>query len=152
MSTLEDISIVIVNSIKDGNKIMIFGVGGNASNASHFAGELAGKFENYEDPLPVISLNDNTSILTAITNDFGWDYVFSRQIRGLGKSGDVLIGFSISGEAEYLRQAFIAGSEMGCQNILLSGKSDPNNCSGLYDFSISLGHEDTPIVKENKLR
>lgn len=151
MSTLKDISAVIVDGIKNGNKIMIFGVGGNASNASHFAGELAGKFEDYEDPLPVICLNDNMSIITAITNDFGWEYVFGRQVRGLGKEGDVLIGFSISGEGEYLKEAFIAGISRGCTNILLNGKSDPANCSHLYDLSISLGHEDTAIVQEVQL-
>ncbi len=152
MSNIEEVSAVIVESIRQGNKIMIFGVGGNAANSSHFAGELAGKFEEFEDPLPVISLNDNTSVLTAITNDFGWDQVFSRQIRGLAKSGDIIIGFSISGEAEYLRQAFIEGSTKGCTNILLTGKSDPINCAGLYDYSISLGHEDTPLVQEIQLK
>ncbi len=152
MSTLEEISTTIVDCIKKGNKVMIFGVGGNASNASHFAGELAGKFEQYEDPLPVVCLNDNTAVLTAITNDFGWDQVFSRQVRGLGKSGDILIGFSISGEAEYLKQAFITGSAAGCHNVLLTGKTDPTNCAGLYDSSISLGHEDTPKVQEVQLK
>ena len=152
MSSIEEISAVIVDSINKGNKVIIFGVGGNASNASHFAGELAGKFEEYEEPLPVVCLNDNTSVLTAITNDFGWDWVFSRQIRGLGKSGDILIGFSISGEANYLKNAFIEGKVKGCINILLNGKSDPSNCSGLYDYSISLGHEDTPTVQEMQLK
>src|SRR3972149_2998230 len=75
-ATLEDIAEIVVRSIRSGNKVLIFGVGGNASTASHFAAELAGKYEEYEDPLPVICLNDNTSIITAITNDFGWDPVF----------------------------------------------------------------------------
>ncbi len=152
MSTIEEISAVIVKSIKQGNKIIVFGVGGNASTASHFAGELAGKFEEYEEPLPVICLNDNTSVLTAITNDFGWRHVFSRQIRGLGKSGDVLIGFSISGEAGYLKEALMAGQDKGCINILLNGKSDPSKCGGLYAYSITLGHEDTPAVQEMQLK
>ena len=153
MNSLEEVAEVIVNSIKSGNKVMIFGVGGNAATASHFAAELAGKYEQYEDPLPVVCLNDNSSVLTAITNDFGWPHVFSRQIQGLGRSGDVVIGFSISGRAGYLINAFQVSHDVGCTNILLNGRTIRNKEEfKTVDYSVSVGSEDTPRVQEEQLR
>ncbi len=152
MTSIEEVSKIIIQSILTDHKVLIFGVGGNASTASHFAGELAGKYEQYEDPLPVVCLNDNMSIVTAITNDFGWEHVFSRQVRGLGKTGDVLIGFTVGGSGKYLQKAFKAGRIKNCVNILLTGKSDPVEVVGLVDYSISCGHTDTPRVQEVQLR
>ena len=151
MNTLEEVSRVIINCIKADKKVLIFGVGGNAATASNFAGELAGKYEQYEDPLPVVCINDNMSVITAITNDFGWDQVFSRQIQGLAREGDVVIGFSISGKAKYLHNAFKACKEWGTVSILLNGGTIyPSNL--FTDYSVSVGHEDTPRVQEEQLR
>ena len=140
-----------VNTLQQGNKIMIMGVGGNAANASHFAGELAGKYEEWEDPLAVLCINDNMSIVTAITNDFGWEFVFSRQIRGLGRSGDTLIAFSISGSGEYLHNALEAAKNKDMITILLNGAKDFSN-RRFWDHNISLGSLDTPTVQEWQLK
>lgn len=153
MNSLEEVVKVVVDSIRLGNKVMVFGVGGNAATASHFAGELAGKYEEFENPLPVVCLNDNTSVLTAITNDFGWHQVFSRQIQGLGKTGDVVIGFSISGKAQYLTNAFQVSHDIGCTNVLLNGRTILNKEEfRTVDYSVSVGCEDTPRVQEEQLR
>jgi len=150
-ATLEDIAEIVVRSIRSGNKVLIFGVGGNASTASHFAAELAGKYEEYEDPLPVICLNDNTSIITAITNDFGWDQVFYRQIKGLGKKGDVVVGLSISGKGKYLVEAFRAACEKECIGILLNGGPPEEISETWFDYIVSVGSLDTPEVQETQL-
>jgi D-sedoheptulose 7-phosphate isomerase len=115
----------IVNTIVDclgkGNKVLTFGVGGNAANAIHFAAELQGKFEKYEKPLACMDLCSNVSVLTAITNDFGWEHVFERQIRGLAKPGDVVVAFSIGTTGKYLVNAIDGGLELGCKVILICG-------------------------------
>jgi len=151
MSSLDNIALEIIGAIMEGNKVMIFGVGGNAASASHFAGELAGKYEQYEDPLPVICLNDNMAVVTAITNDFGWDQVFSRQIKGLGKKGDVVIAFSISGGAKYLENAFIEARKKGCVTVLLNGNTTPKVAS-LCDYLLAVDSDNTPRVQEIQLR
>ena len=142
------------DSLKQGNSVFTFGVGGNAATATHFAGELAGKYEQYEDPLAVYCLNDNISVLTAITNDFGWDVVFSRQIQGFCKPGDILIAFSISGRAQYMYNAFEVAYKKGVTTILLNGGTDIRDLEQYCDYLVpadNLG-ENTPRVQELQLR
>lgn len=95
----------IVECLEQGNKVLVFGCGGQAANAMHFEAELAGKFEEFEDPLPCICLGLNPCYMTAVTNDFGWEYAFSRQIKALACPGDVVVGFTVSGNADYYREA-----------------------------------------------
>lgn len=150
-SMLKDAVDSMVTCLRNGHKIMTFGVGGNAANACHMAAELAGKFEEYEDPLAVVCLNDNTSVITAIANDFGWDYVFSRQVLGLGKPGDIVIGFSISSGAPYLTNALSSAKTKRCKTILLSGTPTPP-CQRYCDIVIATGSLVTPYVQEEQLR
>ncbi len=154
MESLEEVAAEMVSCIRFGNKIMIFGVGGNAATASHFAGELAGKYEQYEDPLPVICLNDNMPTITAITNDFGWEHVFSRQIQGLGKKGDVVIAFSISGKGAYLSNALLEAERRGCITVLLGGVSRTFGQMSDWPckYTVCVGSNDTPRVQEEQLR
>ena len=149
---VEEISDLIVSCFKRGNKVLTFGVGGNAANAIHFAAELAGKYETYEKPLPCIDLCSNPSILTAITNDFGWEHVFERQIEALAVSKDVVIAFSISTKANYLRNAFYEARMVGCQTILVCGRSSHGVSSRLIDLVWDLDSSDTPWVQEEQLR
>lgn len=147
---LDEVVNLIVDCIKSGNKILTFGVGGNAANATHFAAELSGKFEQYEDPLPCVCLNDNVSVLTAITNDFGWEHVFSRQIVALAKPKDVVVAFSISTKGQYLKNAITQGLVI-CKVILICGKSILEVKSpGLLVWG--LDSNDTPWVQEEQLR
>lgn len=118
---LKEVTNLLVNCFRDGNKVLTFGVGGNAANAIHFAAELAGKYERYEDPLPCIDLCSNPSVISAIATDFGWEHVFERQIRGLAKPGDVIVAFSISTKGIYLYNAIHAAVGL-CSVVLICGR------------------------------
>lgn len=155
---LDEVVSLIVETIKSGNKVLAFGVGGNAANAMHFAAELSGKFEQYEEPLPCICLNDNVSVLTAITNDFGWEHVFERQIEGLAKPGDVVVAFSISTKGEYLLNALREAFDTKVSSILICGKVSegcwPEDLKWRWEPQLvwELGSLDTPWVQEEQLR
>jgi len=142
----------IVEAVKDclqkECKIIAFGCGGNALNAMHLAAELSGKFEEFENPLPCIDLCSNPAVLTAITNDFGWDVVFSRQIKALANPGDVVIAFSISGEGEYLVNALKEAKSQGCMTVLVNGSIVDYD---FVDILLALDSEDTPKVQEWQL-
>jgi D-sedoheptulose 7-phosphate isomerase len=96
----------LVNAIKSGNKLMICGNGGSAADAQHVAGEFVCRFYKDREPLPAIALTTDTSVLTSISNDYSYDDVFSRQVKALGKPGDVLLGISTSGSSKNVMKAF----------------------------------------------
>ena len=143
----------IVDCIKSGGKILTFGVGGNAANAIHFAAELSGKFEQYEDPLPCICLCDNPSVLTAITNDFGWEHVFERQIRALAKPDDVVVAFSIGTGGRYLLEALFEAVALKSTIVLICGHCNlPEMKLHPPHVVWELGSDSTPWVQEEQLR
>jgi D-sedoheptulose 7-phosphate isomerase len=142
---------LIVNALQLGNKVIVFGVGGNAATAIHFSAELAGKFETFETPLACIDLCSNPSIITAITNDFGWDVVFSRQIEAIGKPNDVVLAFSISTKAQYLYKALVQAKSKGCETALICGKYSFGLAPRLIDVRLELDSTDTPWVQEQQL-
>lgn len=155
-SKLSEIVELIVDCYKSGSKVLTFGVGGNTANAIHFAAELAGKFEDYENPLPCIDLCSNPSVITAITNDFGWDQVFARQIKALAKPGDVVVAFSVSTSGDYLHNAVHTAFESHCSVVLVCGK----DTHGIFYEGVrlpgytiwELGSDNTPWVQEEQLR
>jgi D-sedoheptulose 7-phosphate isomerase len=142
---------LIVECLGRGNKVLTFGVGGNAANAIHLAAELSGKFEKYELPLSCIDLCSNPSVTSAIATDFGWEHVFERQIKALARPGDVVVAFSISTKGEYLLNALKQAWGRGCQAILICGKcSLPANFAKFVVWE--LDSEDTPRVQEEQLK
>lgn len=150
---LEEISNLIVEAFKEGNKVLTFGVGGNATNAIHFAAELAGKYEQYEDPLPCIDLCSNPSVLTSITNDFGWEHVFERQIKALAKPGDVVVAFSIGTSGLYLLNALAEALCIKCKVALICGRCNlPDMKCHPPHIVWDLDSRDTPWVQEEQLR
>lgn len=154
--TSEDICKLIVHCFHTEGKVLTFGVGGNAANAIHFAAELQGKYEKFDIPLPCIDLCSNPSIITAITNDFGWEWCFARQIRGLARPGDVLVAFSISTKAQYLLNAIREALGCGCSVSLICGRYTemdiPPQFDSLDEFGVlELGSLDTPKVQEKQL-
>ncbi len=150
---IEEVSNLVIEAFKAGNKVLTFGVGGNAASAIHFAAELAGKYEKYEDPLPCIDLCSNPSILTAITNDFGWDAVFERQIKALAKPGDVVIAFSISTSGRYLLNALFEAVRLKCTIVLICGQCNFLDMKGNPPHIIwELDSSNTPWVQEEQLR
>lgn len=120
-AAIERIGTLLSAAIGRGRKILICGNGGSAADAQHFAAELVGRFERERSAWPAIALTTDTSILTAIGNDYGFAEVFARQVRGLGQKQDVLIGISTSGNSENVIQAVAAAKEVGMQTIGLLG-------------------------------
>jgi D-sedoheptulose 7-phosphate isomerase len=114
---------MLTDTIANAKKILICGNGGSASDAQHFAAEMVGRFKQNRIAWPAIALNTDTSLLTAITNDYSFSEVFSRQVEALGVSGDMLIGISTSGQSKNVIQAAIQAREKRMQTIALVGNS-----------------------------
>lgn len=112
-SEAKKIASLLINCFKEGKKLLICGNGGSAAEAQHFAAEFIGRFEKRDTPLPAIALTTDSSILTCISNDWDFDYVFERQIEALGKKGDVLIGMTTSGKSANILNAFNCARENG---------------------------------------
>ncbi len=112
---------LICEALKSGHKLLICGNGGSAADAQHIAAEMVGRYEKNRRSFPAIALTTDTSALTAISNDFGYDEVFARQIAGLGQPGDVLVAISTSGKSQSVLRAVEKGRELGCRAIALTG-------------------------------
>lgn len=111
----------ITKALKGGGSVLVFGNGGSAADAQHFAAELLGRFEKERKAYPAIALTTDTSALTAIGNDYGFDRVFARQLEALGKKGDVAIGITTSGNSPNVLKAIEAGNERGLVTVALTG-------------------------------
>ena len=136
----------LVQAFRKGNKVLLFGNGGSAADAQHIACELAGKFYLDRDPLPAIALTTNTSSLTAIANDYGYEAVFARQVRGLVSKGDVVIGISTSGESKNVLLAMEEAKRCGAIAVVFTGREGSLN--RLADYALSIPSHDTPRVQE----
>jgi len=143
-------AVSIVESIMHGHKILIFGNGGSAADAQHFAAELTGRYKRERRGLPAIALTTDTSAITAIGNDYGFNKVFSRQVEALAQKGDVLVGISTSGQSENVLRALELGSTLGCKTISLTGK-DGGNIKDVSDISINVAMNNTPRVQEGHI-
>lgn len=113
--------VAMTECLRAGGKVMACGNGGSAADAQHFAAELIGRFERERQELAAIALTTDTSILTAVGNDYSYDEIFSKQVRGLGKKGDILIGISTSGNSKNVVKAIEAAKKMGIKIIALTG-------------------------------
>jgi len=119
---IEIIASMIATSYKKGGKLVICGNGGSASDAMHIAGELIGRYKSNRPPLDVISLNSDVSVMTCIANDFGYENVFSRQLEGVAKQNDFLIGISTSGNSKNIYNLIMKANELGINHCFLGGK------------------------------
>ena len=124
--------LVMVDCLQSGGKILICGNGGSAADAQHFAAELIGRFERERQELAAIALTTDASILTAIGNDYGYDEVFSKQVRGLGKKDDILLAISTSGNSKNVVKAIEAAKKMGIKVIALTGNGG-GKMAGMLD-------------------
>ena len=136
-----------LNALKNGNKVMLCGNGGSAADSQHIAAELSGRFKKERIPLAGIALTTDTSALTAIGNDYGYEYVFSRQLEALGKEGDVLIAISTSGNSPNVIKAIESAKKTGIKVITLSGK-DGGKMKEMGDVNIVIPSNDTPRIQE----
>ena len=137
----------MANTIRNGGKILVCGNGGSAADSQHFSAELVGRFYKDRDALPAIALTTDTSIITAIANDYGYDRVFSRQVEALGRPGDMLLGLSTSGNSENVIQAVLASRKKQMQTIALTG-ADGGKLKGMADCSISIPCRQAPRIQE----
>lgn len=145
--TLTSITQQLVHTLQAGHKVLTVGNGGSAAEAQHFAAELVGRFRRDRAPYAAIALTTDTSILTALGNDYGFDDVFARQVRALARRGDSVLAFSTSGESENLIQAAVAAHELGARVISLTG-ARPNRLADASDLALRVPSQDTPVVQE----
>ena len=145
--TIEKSINFIQDSIQLGNKLLICGNGGSAGDAQHMAGEFLCRFYFDRNPLPAIALTTDTSTITAIANDYSYDEVFSRQVTALGKSGDVLLGITTSGNSRNIELAFEVAKENEIATLLLSGKTG-GRLKEMADLSILIPSTETPRIQE----
>jgi len=147
LKTIEEVADVGAQAFCDGNKVLFCGNGGSAADAQHLAAELSGRFYYDREPLPSEALHVNTSFLTAVANDYSYDEVFARMIRGIGNQGDVLIGLSTSGNSGNIVRALEEAGKKGMITIGMTGGSG-GKMKNLCDFLINVPSADTPRIQE----
>ena len=136
-----------IESLKKGNKILLFGNGGSAADAQHIAAEMVGRYKTERKGLSAIALTTDTSILTSISNDYGYSYMFKRQVEALANDGDVLIGISTGGTSANVVSALKIAKKLGCQSIGFSGR-DGGEFNSVCDVNLKAIAEDTPRIQE----
>ena len=141
---------IIIKSLKQGKKIVIFGNGGSAADAQHIAAELIGRYGFDRPSLPSLALTTDTSNITAIGNDYGYDRVFSRQLEGMGQDGDIFIGISTSGNSQNIINAFKVAKTKGITTVALTGK-DGGEMRRLADISLVVPSDSTPRIQESNI-
>ena len=150
LSTLEDCVNVVVSAFKNGNKILFCGNGGSAADAQHLAAEFSGRFYIDRDALPAEALHCNTSYLTAVANDYSYDDIYSRIVKGIGKKGDVLIGLSTSGNSKNILKAFETAKEKEIVTIGFTGEAG-GKMKPLSDYLLNVPSSDTPRIQESHI-
>ena len=145
--TVAKVSEILVKALKQGNKALLFGNGGSAADAQHIAADLVGRFAFDRPALPALALSVNTSCVTAIGNDYGFDQVFSRQLEALARAGDVAIGISTSGNSANVLRAMSTARKMGLHTIALTGSSG-GKLRNTVDHCIRVPSDETPRIQE----
>lgn len=147
IDSISRVSEILINALQDGGKLFLFGNGGSAADAQHIAAEFVGRFAFDRPALPALALSVNSSCVTAIGNDYGFDVVFSRQIEALGRSGDVAIGISTSGSSPNVIKGLLTAGKLGLSTVALTG------CTGgelkdAVDHCICAPSNETPRIQE----
>ncbi len=139
---------VIVAAFRAGNKLLIAGNGGSAADAQHIAGEFLSRLNFDRNPLPAIALTTDSSVLTAIGNDYGFERSFERQVRGLGKAGDVFIAISTSGRSPNIIEALKAARGAGLTTVGFTGAGAANAMPPLCDYCLAAPSPETPLIQQ----
>jgi len=138
---------MIVEAFKGGNKVLLFGNGGSAADAQHIAAEFVNRFLIERPPLPALALSTDTSVLTSISNDYGYVDSFAKQVKALGKEGDVAVGISTSGSAANVIKAVKVAKEMGLKTVGLAG-NDGGELAKAVDIALIVASPVTPRIQE----
>ena len=147
ISTVAD---MMCASLRNQGKIHFCGNGGSAADAQHLAAELSGRFYFDRPPLNAEALHCNTSYLTAVGNDYGYEFIFSRLLAGTGHAGDVLVGISTSGNSQNIVKAFEKAREMGIKTVALTGRGG-GKMKELADLCLNVPSTDTPRIQESHI-
>ncbi len=147
---IEDVATRCVDVYKKGHKTILAGNGGSAADAQHIAAELVGRYGFDRPSLPSLALTTDTSNLTAIGNDYGYDKVFSRQLEGMGQEGDLFIGISTSGNSANIITAFESAKAKGITTVALTGR-DGGKMAQMADIAIVIPSNDTPRIQESHI-
>jgi D-sedoheptulose 7-phosphate isomerase len=145
---IHEIAETITAAFRAGHKVLIAGNGGSAADAQHIAGEFLSRFNFDRNPLPAIALTTDSSVLTAVGNDYGFDRTFERQVRGLGKPGDVFIAISTSGRSPNVIAALKAAREVRLTTIGFTGSRADGVMQPLCDHCLAAPAEETPLVQQ----
>jgi D-sedoheptulose 7-phosphate isomerase len=150
LSSIEKVIDVIVTAFRNGNRVYFCGNGGSAADAQHLAAEFSGRFYTDRKALPAEALHCNTSYLTAVANDYGYDVVYSRMIEGIGQAGDVLIGLSTSGNSTNILNAFDKAREKKMTTIGFTGAGG-GKMKTSSDYLLNIPSTDTPRIQESHI-
>ena len=147
---IAEMATLLVETFSGGGKLLVMGNGGSAADAQHFVAEIVGRFKMERRGLPAIALSTDTSILTAIGNDYGFDKVFRRQVEALAVAGDLVVGISTSGNSPNVQQALELAREKGCRTVALLGK-DGGSIRLCCDLALVVPSDDTPRIQEGHI-
>ncbi|RQO32689.1 phosphoheptose isomerase [Taibaiella sp. KBW10] len=150
LAQVQSLTEKIVTTFQNGGKVLFCGNGGSAADAQHLAAEFSGRFYTDRDPLPSEALHCNTSYLTAVANDYGYEFVYSRLLKGMGKPGDILVGLSTSGNSANILKAFEQARSMGITTVAFTGATG-GQMKDLADILINIPSEDTPRIQESHI-
>ncbi len=147
-AVIHAIADIITDAFRGGGKLLIAGNGGSAADAQHIAGEFLSRLNFDRNPLPAIALTTDSSVLTAIGNDYGFDRAFERQVRGLGRAGDVFIAISTSGRSPNIVAALKAARETGLITVGLTGTAANGAMQPLCDYCLAAPSAETPLIQQ----
>jgi D-sedoheptulose 7-phosphate isomerase len=150
LDTIQAVANLMIKALREGKRILWCGNGGSAADAQHLAAELSGRFYYDRPPLNSEAMHCNTSYLTAVANDYGYDLIYSRMIDGACKPGDVLIGISTSGNSTNICNAFRKAKELGVITVALTGETG-GEMKALADYLLNVPSADTPRIQESHI-
>jgi D-sedoheptulose 7-phosphate isomerase len=150
LQQIEEVSTLITEAFRNGKKVLFCGNGGSAADAQHLAAEFSGRFYTDRDALPAEALHVNTSYLTAVANDYSYDIVYARMVKGIGNPGDVLVGISTSGNSKNIVEAFKVANEKGMITIGLTGEKG-GTMKSLSKYLFNVASNDTPRIQETHI-
>jgi D-sedoheptulose 7-phosphate isomerase len=145
--TIESVVLALVETFQSGHKLLVMGNGGSAADAQHLAAEIVGRFKLERRALPAIALTTDSSILTAVGNDYGFECIFSRQVEALAQPGDLVVGISTSGNSPNVLAAMQLAAQKGCRTVALLGK-DGGSIKRVAELSVVVPSDDTPRIQE----
>ncbi|MFN4247167.1 MAG: SIS domain-containing protein [Flavipsychrobacter sp.] len=150
LQTIEAVTEQLVIAFRNGNKVLFCGNGGSAADAQHLSAEFSGRFYTDRNPLPSEALHCNTSYITAVANDYGYDVVYSRMVKGIGRQGDVLIGLSTSGNSANITNALQTAKEIGMITVGFTGEGG-GKMKDICDYLVNIPSTDTPRIQESHI-